>query len=144
MKQYTDALDKMLSLYLVKQAPVLPKNIKDILVKLAPYFAILAVIFGLPAILAVLGLGAVLTPMAWVAGTRTGFYWLFWAVGLVQIVIAGMSIKPLFARAGHGWRLMYYSQLLSIVTSLGSYNLGNLVFTVLSLYLLYQVKSSYK
>ena len=144
MKQYTDALDKMLSLYLVKQAPVLPKNIKDILVKLAPYFAILAVIFGLPAILAVLGLGAVLTPMAWVTGTRTGFYWLFWAVGLVQIVIAGMSIKPLFARAGHGWRLMYYSQLLSIVTSLGSYNLGNLVFTVLSLYLLYQVKSSYK
>lgn len=144
MKQYTDALDKMLSLYLVKQAPVLPKNIKDILVKLAPYFAILAVIFGLPAILAVLGLGAVLTPMAWVAGTRTSFYWLFWAVGLVQIVIAGMSIKPLFARAGHGWRLMYYSQLLSIVTSLGSYNLGNLVFTVLSLYLLYQVKSSYK
>ncbi len=105
MKQYTDALDKMLSQYLVKQAPVLPKNIKDILVKLAPYFAILAVIFGLPAILAVLGLGAILTPMAWVAGTRTGFYWLFWVVGLVQIVIAGMSIKPLFARAGHGWRL---------------------------------------
>jgi hypothetical protein len=144
MKQYTDSLDKILSEYLVKKAPVLPKNIKDILVKLAPYFAILAVIFGLPAILAVLGLGAVITPVAWVAGTRTGFFWLFWAVGLVQIVIAGMSIKPLFARAGHGWRLMYYSQLLSIISSLGSYNVGSLVFTVLSLYLLYQVKSSYK
>lgn len=144
MKQYTDQLDKVLSEYLVKKAPALPKEIKDILVKIAPFFAILAVVLGLPAILAVFGLGAVLTPFAWVAGARTGMYWLFWAVGLAQIILAGMSIKPLFARAGHGWRLMYYSQLLSILSSLGNVNVGSLLFTVLSLYLLYQVKSSYK
>ncbi len=144
MKQYTDSLDKILSEYLVKKAPILPKNIKDLLIQLAPFFAILAVVLGLPAILAVFGLGALITPFAWVAGARTGMYWLIWGVGLVQIILAGMSIKPLFARAGHGWRLMYYSQLLSIVSSLGHYNVGNLLITVLSLYLLYQVKSSYK
>lgn len=144
MKQYTDSLDKILSEYLVKKAPALPKNIKDVLVKLAPFFAIFAVVFGLPAILAVFGLGTMMTPFAWVAGAKTGMYWIFWVVGLVQIVLAGLSIKPLFARAGHGWRLMYYSQLLSIVSSLGSYNISSLFFTVVSLYLLYQVKSSYK
>lgn len=144
MKQYTDQLDKILSEYLVGKAPALPKDIKELLVKLAPFFAILAVIFGLPALLAVFGLGAVMTPFAWVAGARTGIYWLFWAVGIVQVVLAGMSIQPLFARSGHGWRLMYYSQLVSIISSLGNVNIGSLIFTVISLYLLYQVKSSYK
>lgn len=144
MKQYSDQLDKVLSVYLVQKAPALPKEIKDLLVKLAPFFAILAVVFGLPAILAVFGLGAIMTPFALVAGARTGIYWVFWLVGLIQIVLAGMSIKPLFERTGHGWRLMYYSQILSVVASLGNFNLGSLVFTVLSLYLLYQVKSSYK
>ncbi len=133
MKYYTDALDKILAEYLVKKAPALPKNFKNILVQIAPYFAILGVIFGLPAILAVFGFGALLTPVAWIAGARTGIYWLFWVVGLVQVVLAGMSIKPLFARAGHGWRLMYYSQLLSILSSLGNYNVGSLAFAAISL-----------
>lgn len=144
MKQYTDQLDKILSEYLVKKAPALPKDFKELLVKLAPFFAILAVIFGLPAILAVFGLGAFMTPFAWVVGARTASYWLFWAVGLFQIILSGMSIKPLFARSGHGWRLMYYSQLVSIVSSLGHINVASLFFTILSLYLLYQIKSSYK
>lgn len=144
MKQYIDQLDKVLSDYLVKKAPSLPQEIKELLVKLAPFFAILAVVFGLPAILAVFGLGAMMTPFAWLAGAKTGFYWLFWVVGLVQIGLSALSIKPLFARASHGWRLMYYSQLLSILSSVGNYNVGNLVFTIISLYLLYQVKPSYK
>lgn len=144
MKQYSDQLDKIFTEYLVKKAPALPAELKTLLVKLVPFFAIFGVLVGLPAILAVFGLGAFMTPLAWAAGARTGTYWLFWAVGLTQIVLAGLSIRPLFARAGHGWRLMYYSQLLSILSSLGSYNLGGLVFTILSLYLLYQVKSSYK
>lgn len=144
MKQYTDSLDKVLSDYLVKKAPVLPKDIKKFLVQIAPFLAILTVVLGLPAILTVLGLGAALTPFAWAAGAYTGYYWLFWAVGLAQVVLAGMSIKPLFARSGHGWRLMFYSQLLSIISSVGNYNIGSLLFTAISLYLLYQIKSSYK
>ena len=72
MKQYTDQLDKVLSEYLVKKAPALPQEIKDLLVKLAPFFAILVVVLGLPAILTVFGLGALFTPFAWVAGAQTG------------------------------------------------------------------------
>lgn len=144
MKKYTDQLDKILTEYLVKKAPVLSKGIKNFLVQVAPFFAILSVIVGLPAFLAIFSFGAVIAPVAWVVGARTGMFWILWAVGLVQIVIAAKSIKPLFDRAGHGWRLMYYSQLLAIVSSLGNYNLANLLFTVASLYLLYQVKSSYK
>jgi hypothetical protein len=54
-----------------------------------------------------------------------------------------MAVKPLFARRGKGWRLMYYSQLLSLLSSLQYINVGSLIMTLLGFYLLYQVKSSY-
>lgn len=141
---YIDQLDKFLSEYLVKKAPILPEGGKKFLVQAAPWFAVLGTILGLPAILAVFGLGAMVTPFAMVAGARTGTFWFFWAVVLAQVVMAGMSIKPLFAKAGHGWRLMLYSQLLGIVTSLQYFNAMSLLIVVISLYLLYQIKASYK
>lgn len=143
MKNYTDALDKVLSDYLVKKAPVLPKGGKDFIVSVAPYLALIGAIVGVPALLAVFGLGAIATPFVWIAGSRTGIFWLFWAVGAAQIVLSAMAVKPLFARRGKGWRLMYYSQLLSLLSTLQYFNVGSLVMTVISFYLLYQVKASY-
>lgn len=143
MKTYTDKLDKVLSDYLVKKAPALPKGAKEFLVTIAPYLALLGAILGIPALLAVFGLGAVVTPFAWLAGSRTGIFWLFWVVGAAQVALSAMAVKPLFARRGKGWRLMYYSQLLSLLSSLQYWSVGSLVMTVLSFYLLYQVKSSY-
>ena len=143
MKTYTDALDKVLSDYLVKKAPVLPKGGKEFIVSIAPYLALIGAIVGIPALLAVFGLGAIATPFVWIAGSRTGIFWLFWAVGAAQIVLSAMAVKPLFARRGKGWRLMYYSQLLSLLSTLQYWSVGSLVMTVISFYLLYQVKASY-
>lgn len=143
MKTYSDQLDKILTEYLVKKAPALPKSVKNFLVSVAPYFALLGAILGIPALLAVFGLGAVMTPFAFVAGARTGIFWLYWLTGGVQVVLGALAIKPLFARRAHGWRLMYYSQLLSLVSLIRSLNVGSLVMTILSFYILYQVKASY-
>ena len=143
MKNYTNALDKVLSDYLVKKAPVLPKGGKEFIVSVAPYLALISAIVGVPALLAVFGLGAIATPFVWIAGSRTGIFWLFWAVGAAQIILSAMAVKPLFARRGKGWRLMYYSQLLSLLSTLQYFNVGSLVMTVISFYLLYQVKASY-
>ena len=143
MKNYTDALDKVLSDYLVKKAPVLPKGGKDFIVSVAPYLALIGAVVGIPALLVVFGLGAIATPFVWIAGSRTGIFWLFWTVGAAQIVLSAMAVKPLFARRGKGWRLMYYSQLLSLLSTLQYFNVGSLVMTVISFYLLYQVKASY-
>lgn len=144
MNEYVVKVDSFLESYLVGKAPALSKSTKELLVKLAPWFAILGVVLGLPAILAVLGLGAFVTPFAWVAGARTGMFWIWWIVGVVQVAISALSIKPLFARATRGWELMLYSQLLSFVTSLGNMSVLSLVFTILWFYFLYQVKGSYK
>lgn len=144
MNEYLVKLDKVLEEYLVKKAPKLPENGKEALVKFAPWLAVIGVVMGVPAIIAVLGLGAFMTPFAVLAGARTGFFWIGWVILLVQLVLEAMAIKPLFARKMMGWNLMFYSQLLAVVTSLQNVNIGGLVFTVIAFYLLYQVKSSYK
>lgn len=144
MNEYLVKLDKLMEEYLVKKAPKLPENGKVALVKFAPWLAVLGVVFGLPAILAVLGLGAVLTPFAVLAGSRSGFFWIWWVIMVVQVGLEALSIKPLFAKKMAGWNYMFYAQLLSVVSSLQYFNVGALLFTVLAFYLLYQVKSSYK
>ena len=63
----------------------------------------------------------------------------------VMIVLEALSISPLFKRSKTGWNLLYYSTLLGAVQNLLSFNLGGLIIgTLLSLYLLFQVKEYYK
>lgn len=144
MNQYLAKLDKTLESYLLVKAPALPKDVVKFLVVISPWCAVISAIIGIPAFLAVFGFGALLTPFAYIAGVQTGAYWFFWLIGLAQLVLAAIAIKPLFARQIKGWTLLFYSQLLSLVVSLGHYNVGSLLFTVLSFYLLYQIKKSYK
>lgn len=144
MQDSLNKLDQQLEQYLVKRAPALPQDIVKLLVTLAPWFALITVIFGIPAIVAAFGVTAFVTPFAIVAGARTGSFWFYWLLSLVQIGLSGLAIKPLFARAMRGWQLMFYSQLLSLVSSLFHFNVLNLALTVLSFYLLYQMKKSYK
>lgn len=144
MQEYLAKLDKTLEEYLLNKAPTLPKDLVKFLVAIAPWFAVLGAVLGIPAILAAFGLGALVTPFAFLAGARSGAFWFYWVVGLAQVILAGLSIKPLFAKQLKGWQLLLYSQLLSLVVSLGHYNPTNLIVTIVSFYLLYQIKKSYK
>ena len=144
MNEYLLKLDKTLEEYLVKKAPALPKDLVKFLVAIAPWFAVLGAILGIPAILGAFGLGAVLTPFALIAGARSGAFWFYWVIGLAQVALAALSIKPLFAHKLTGWQYLFYSQLLGLIVSLGHYDMGNLIGTIISFYLLYQIKKSYK
>lgn len=144
MKELLVKLDTVLEEYLVKKAPPLDAKVKKILVQLAPWFAVVGALLGIPAILAAFGVAAIVTPFAYVAGAESGAFWFFWIVGLAQVILAAMAINPLFAHKERGWQLLFYSQLLSVVASLWHINLGSLLVAALSFYLLYQIKSSYK
>ena len=144
MNEYLVKLDKTLEEYLVKKAPALPKDIVKFLVAISPWFAVLGAVLGIPALLAAFGLGALTTPFAYLAGARSGAFWFYWVVGLAQVILSALSIKPLFAKALMGWQYLFYSQLLSLIVALGHYNIGSLLVIVVSFYLLYQIKKSYK
>lgn len=142
----TSKLESQLEPIFTKKLPNLPDNAKDTIVKLAPYLAIIGVVLSLPAVLTVLGLGAVAAPFAALGGiTSFTGYSLTILFVIAGAVIMAIAIPGLFKRTLSAWRLMFYSSLVSAVSSLLAFNLGSLIIgTAISFYILFQVKSYYK
>jgi hypothetical protein len=139
-------LEATLEEYLVKKAPPLPPNIKEAIVQWGPWITLVLLVLSLPALLALLGLGALLAPVSFMGGARAGAgYMLSMLTLAVVLVLEGMAIPGLMKRQMSAWRLMFYATLVSAVSSLLSGNvLGMILGTLISLYLLFQVKSYYK
>jgi hypothetical protein len=133
-----------LDYYLVKKAPFqLPDNAKEWLVQYGPWIAIVLLVLTLPALLVILGLGAVLVPFAGV-GYGTGFGVL--AIGvIVSTALTVMALPGLFARKMSGWTLLFYARLVSLTASLlAGAIVSALVGGLISLYILFQVRPLYK
>lgn len=150
-KSIMGQLESNLDEYLGKKAPQLPKEWRELLVKVAPYLAIIGVVLGVPGVLALLGLGTFIVPLGTFGGLVTGrpflgFGYLINVLFLaLMIVLEALSISPLFKRSKIGWRYMYFATLVGAVQNLINFNLGGLIIgTLLSLYLLFQVKEYYK
>lgn len=142
----TSKLESQLEPIFTKKLPNLPDNAKDTIVKLAPYLAIIGVVLSLPAVLTVLGLGAVAAPFAALGGiTSFTGYSLTILFVIAGAVIMAIAIPGLFKRTLSAWRLMFCGSLVSAVSSLLAFNLGSLIIgTAISFYILFQVKSYYK
>lgn len=144
-KQLTKILDQSYA-----KLPALPKGATDFIVSVAPW---LALIFGVLAILggvAAFGLLSVVTPFTAVAGV--GAYAVTGLLGtlvlLVQGVIELLAFLPLKARKVRGWNLIFWSLILSVLSSvlyLRVFGVVSAVFWALvGYYFLYQIKSYYK
>jgi len=138
-------LEGLLDLYLVKKAPALPQNIKEVIVNFAPWITLILIVLAAPALMALFGLGTFFSPFRHLAGYRYGFAGnlslLVLAVGLVFEAIA---IPGLFKRTIASWRLVFYASLVNGVYSLLSGSIGNLIIGMgISLYILFQVKEYY-
>lgn len=146
-KEMMKKLDDTFSTYLVDKAPFqLPTGAKEAIVKYGPWIVLILLVLALPAILFAFGLGTILAPFAFLGGVGAGVNF---GVGLVfsaaVLVIEAIAIPGLFKRTAASWRLMYYATLLGAVQNIISFNLGGLVIgTLISLYVLFQIKSYYK
>jgi hypothetical protein len=135
--------------YFVKKAPALPQNIKELLVKIAPYLSILLAILILPSLLFLLGIGGLATVLAPIGGasavTQLPTMWISILILVPVVILEIMAIPGLFARKAVAWKYLYWAQLISAVSSLVQFNiLGAIIGLVIGLYLLFQVKSFYK
>ena len=142
-------LETTLELYFVKKAPALPTNIKEIIVKIAPYLTIISLVLTIPAILVLFGLGSVATMLAPMGGvqTVTGLptMWLGIVLLIPVVILEAMAIPGLFARKATGWRFMYWAQLVGVVSNLASLNImGAIIGAIIGFYFLFQIKSHYK
>ena len=141
-------LDSTLTEYLVHKAPSLPDNVRELIVKFAPYINILLILLILPAVLAFVGLSTALAPFGyWHAYRGAGYLFnISSLLSLIGLILNLVAIPGLFKRSmNQGWRYLFWATLISALSSLISFNLGSLIInTAISLYFLYQVKSYYK
>jgi hypothetical protein len=133
-----------LDFYLVKKAPFqIPDGAREWIVKFGPWITLVLLVISLPFILALLGIGTFLVPFGGL-GYATGFG----MAALFLVICVGLEIfalPGLFARKMSGWTLMFYAQIASAVGSLlGGSIVSGLVGAVISLYILFQVRSLYK
>ncbi len=141
MNKIIEALDKY-----NQKVPALPVKVKDIIVKIAPYLAIVGVILsclGLLSVLAFLssGYGAM---MAYAGAMPVTNLYIALVISVVIILIYIIAIPGLFKRKKSAWNLMFYSQIISVLGSLINFNLISLIIGLLiGLYVLFQVRSYY-
>jgi len=145
-KSYLSTFEDTLNLYLVKKAPSIPTNIKDLIVKFGPYLVGLSLLSFLPSVLALFGLGSLYRGLGIFRTYHlsTG-YQLSLLIMTVSFVLVAIALPGLFKRKLSSWRLLFYSGLISFVHSLIYGNIiSALLSTLLSFYLLFQIKSYYK
>jgi len=148
-KNSLSQLEKTFEEYFGKKAPALPQNIKEIIVKIAPYLSILSAILVVPSIFLLFGLGGLATTLAPLGGayavTQLPTMWIGILILIPAVILNVMAIPGLFERKILAWRYMYWAQLINAVSSLIQFNiLGGVISLAIGLYLLFQVKSFYK
>lgn len=143
-------VEEMLELYLYKKTPALPVNVRDILVKITPWANVVGIVFGLmalPIIFAALGLGAVVAPFAALGGAGAVQFGAMMFVSILFIipilVLQIMAAKGLFNLEAKAWKWVFYAQLLSGVSSLISFSIMGVVWALVFIYLLFQIRSSF-
>ncbi|NTW15474.1 MAG: chromate transporter [Candidatus Moranbacteria bacterium] len=145
MKGVLAQLEAILDEYMVKKAPfAIPQNGKDLIVKVAPYLVIVMAIIAVPALLAGLGLSALLAPFALLGGHYGVAAFISFVFAAISLVLDLLAIPGLFARSARGWRLSYYATLVGLVGNILSFNvIGGLVGAIIGWYILFQVKDMY-
>jgi hypothetical protein len=127
------------------QAPALPQNARESLVK---YIPVIALIFGIIGILLSLAGIVALTTLTSLAlatgghGFGGGFLAaIFWLASSILLFAAYFGTK---ARKISGWNMLFWSEVVYLVGSLVSLNiLQGIISALISFYLLYQIKPFY-
>lgn len=128
-----------------KKFPQLPANIREVLVQIAPWIAL---IFGILGVVA--GLGAIgVSPVAVMGGVGNSMFLLVSGVlTIVSSVLMLMAFPKLQKHQYAGWRFLFWSEVVSVVASLlgitAASIIGAVIGALIGFYLLFQIKSYYK
>ena len=127
------------------KVPPLPPELISLLVKVAPFLALLGGVFGA---LGLLSLGKLDGEYGRLIGAAAyGSTWQYYVSiigGAVSAVIYLLAFTPLRAQKKRGWDLMYYGFLITLVLHLVTFSILSLaVGFLLGGWILFQVKPHY-
>lgn len=124
--------------------PTLPSNMRDALVVYGPFLMLFA------------GCASILTSgivnLSWIGYTVFTAqnkifgpsYFLFIAFNVIIGAICLMAVRPLLRRSLSGWRMVFYANVLMLLISVLTQDLGGMILYLIGFYLLFQVKPSYR
>lgn len=136
MKQVEDMFMKL---------PPLPKSAKDLIVSITPWLSLIFGLIGVLGLISALGVFTGFAPMMmWGYAGRSGFDMISIVISLIGSVLLLASFPGTKAQKLSGWKLLFYSEVVSTVASLIAFNLGSIVVALIAFYLLFQIKSYYK
>lgn len=127
--------------------PPLPKGATDVIVKIAPWLALIFGVLGVLGSLAATGILAVLSPFLVLGGglgVATGGV-IGAILALVSSVLMLMAFPGLRDRKIAGWKYSFWSEAISVVSSVVALNLvGAVVGALIGFYILFAIKSYYR
>lgn len=148
IQEYLEQFESFLEIYFLKKAPALPKGGKEFIVKFAPWLIVLGLIISIPSLVTLFGVSTMISANPYgsvVAASLGPSYYISIAFAVIIIVMEIIALPGLFARSKKGWNFIFYTSILSSISSLISLNLAGLIIgALISFYLLFQVKSYYK
>ncbi len=148
MKEFRHVLNQLegtLGYYLINKAPDLPAGFKKNLVSFIPYLSLIFLILGLPLFLAFFGISFFLLPFSFLSGPESGIVYLINLVlSAISLILLAKSIPDLFRRRAKGWSYIYWTSLIHVFINIITFNLLGLIFMIVPLYFLFQIKSYYK
>ncbi len=149
---YVNQLTKTLDGYYTK-SPVLPSNVKEILVSVAPWVTLIAGVFALLSGLSLFGLLGLATSVAgpYMAAAGVGGFAVTAILSLLVLLVTGViylfAFSPLKGRKVKGWNYMLYAMLLYVLSAVVRLNVFDVIWSLVGFavgyYFLYQVKSYY-
>ena len=147
-------LEKELAPIFLEKAPALPNEAKEGIVNYGPYILGIFLVFGAFGLLAALGGGSMLDRLAGGLGVSLGpGYYVGLAISALGIVVGAMAIPKLLKRQKAGWDLLYYYELIGIVSAIfssfayGYFSVAGLLISLLIsaviLWIVFQIREKY-
>ena len=126
--------------------PPLPPNWRDVIVSITPWLALIFGIIGVLGSLAAVGVLTFLAPFMVLGGgigVASGGI-----IGALLALVASILLVLAFPgtrdRKMSGWRLLFWSEVVSIVASVVAFSVAGIIGALIGFYILFQIKSHYK
>ena len=150
INHFVGEIDRLSTEYFVNKAPfAIPEGWKETIITIMAVFNVIGLIILVPALLVLIGLGAVVAPFAAVGGNANlslnGIGIVTTLFTIVSFVLMILAAPGLFKREKKAWTYSFYNVLVGVVSNIVTFNVGGLIIgTIINLYVLFQLKSNFK
>lgn len=131
---------------LYEKLPGLPKGVKDFIVAVTPWLAIIFGILGILGSLAAFGISTVASPFIALGGNVGLATNLIIAtlLGLVESVLMVIAFPSLLKRKYYGWSLLFWAEALAVVAGIVTLSVYSIIVALVWFYFIFQIKPYYK